>query len=256
MSSPFEISPVKSVIVLVLGLLTVIVCWTIPPAKEADDTGVVMDLPFQIGPLFGFHEDVSKAELEILPPDTTFARKSYGAIGSDQLDRILCSIVLSGREKRSIHRPERCLPGQGWNVIGSNVVDVPLASGHPLKVMALLLNRPVTLSNGTISHLEAYYLYWYVGRNVTTPYSFQRVMLTNWDLIVHRANQRWAYVIVMAPITEGFLPNGRTADQTLFMLKQFIRASVPSFVKMEMPSFQSAGISPKQVEAGLYATGH
>lgn len=235
-SSLLEISPRKSVVVLVLTVLTIGLCWLIPPAKVGDDTGVVMDgLPYQVGPLYGFTADVSRAELEILPHDTTFARKNYGVIGSDQLDRILCSIVLSGREKRSIHRPERCLPGQGWSVIGSNVVDVPLASGHPLSVTALLLNRPITLNNGTSTHLEAYYLYWYVGRNVTTPYSFKRVMLTNWDLVVQRANQRWAYVIVMGYVTKNLVPNGRDEAQTLTMLKTFIHESAPSFMKSEMP---------------------
>lgn len=259
-TSPLEIDSRKSVAVLALAVLTVAACWLIPPAKVGDDTGVVMELPYQVGPLYGFSMDVSRAELEILPPDTTFARKTYGTIGSSQLERILCSIVLSGSEKRSIHRPERCLPGQGWSVIGSTIVDVPLASGHPLAVTALLLNRPIMLTDGSTTHLEAYYLYWYVGRNVSTPYSFKRVMLTNWDLVVHRANQRWAYVIVMAPITQGFLPNGHSPEETLALLKTFIHDSVPSFVKSEMPDGGSSGaaLSPKRpINPGdsLYASG-
>jgi hypothetical protein len=152
----------------------------------------------------------------------------------------MCSIVLSGREKRSIHRPERCLPGQGWTVIGSNIIDVPLDSGHPLKVTALLLSRPQPMRDGTTRTLQSYYLYWYVGRTVSTPYSFVRVMLTNWDLVVHRFNQRWAYIIVTKPITGSIFPHGRNADQTLAELKDFIRAAAPSFVKSEMPAASGA----------------
>ncbi len=194
-----------------------------------------MELPYQVGSLAAYSANVSQAELSILPPDTTFARKTYGIPGSNEVDRILCSIVLSGREKRSIHRPERCLPGQGWSIRESQTVDVPLASGHPLAVTALLLGRPVTLRNGRASSLEAYYLYWYVGRRVSTPYSFERVMLTNWDLIVHRTNQRWAYVIVSANIMRGLEPNGLGPEETLGRLKTFIRDSIPFFVKSEMP---------------------
>ena len=230
------ISQRTSVIVLVLAVVTIVGCWLIPAANVGDETGVTMALPDHVGTLEGYYEPVSQAELEILPPDTTFARKTYGSPFADRLDRILCSIVLSGREKRSIHRPERCLPGQGWSVLDSKVIDVPLDSGHPLKVTALLLSRPVTLSDGTSRQLQSYYLYWYVGRKVSTPYSFVRVMLTNWDLVVNRFNQRWAYVIVSKPITEGFEPDGKNAEQTLDELKYFIRESVPAYVDSEAPS--------------------
>ena len=234
--TPPVISQRASVTVLVLAIVTVVGCWLIPAANVGDETGVTMALPDHVGTLEGYYEPVSQAELAILPPDTTFARKTYGSPFSDRLDRILCSIVLSGREKRSIHRPERCLPGQGWSVLDSKVIDVTLDSGHPLKVTALFLSRPVTLQDGTSRQLQSYYLYWYVGRKVSTPYSFVRVMLTNWDLVVHRFNQRWAYVIVSKPITEGFEPDGKNADQTLDELKYFIRESVPAYVNSEMPS--------------------
>jgi hypothetical protein len=235
MTAAPEIDPRKSVIVLVLAVITVVICWMIPSASEGDDTGVVMNLPDHVGLLAGFPAQVSQAELAILPPDTTFARQAYGSPDSNPFHRILCSIVLSGREKRSIHRPERCLPGQGWSVIGSTITDVPLASGHPLKATALLLSRPVTTSDGKTRNLEAYYLYWYVGRDVSTPYSFERVLLTNWDLVVHRKNQRWAYIIYMGYITQGFEPDGKSPEETLAGIKDFIRQSAPFFVKSEMP---------------------
>ena len=75
-----------------------------------------------------------------------------------------------------------------------------------------------------------------MGRSVSTPYSFVRVLLTNWDLIVHRFNQRWAYVICAAYVTKGFETPGRDQAQTLEQLKAFIRVAVPTFVKSEMPA--------------------
>jgi hypothetical protein len=236
----------NSWIVLALAIVTVVVCWLVPAANVGDETGVVMDLPDDIGNLEGVPQAISEAEHQILPPDTTFARKAYGPFSlpdSDWINRFTCSIVLSGREKRSIHRPERCLPGQGWSILDSQVIDVPLKSGHPLKVTALLLTRPVTLSNGTTRNLQFYYLYWYVGRKVSTPYSFVRVLLTNWDLVAHRFNQRWAYIICAAYVTDNFETNGRTAPQTLAQLKDFIRAAAPAFVKSEMPATAAASVS-------------
>ena len=232
----FSLDPRKGVVVLALALLTIGLCWLLPAEQAGSETGVVMELPYRIGPLWGSSEPVSQTELAVLPPDTTFARKTYGLPASDRLDQILCSIVLSGREKRSIHRPERCLPGQGWTVRDSQVVNVGLNSGRVLPVTALLLERSLTLENKQTVPLQSYYLYWYVGKNVSTPYSWQRVLLTNWDLIRYRLNQRWAYVIVSAYITGGLLPNGHGPEETLGNLKQFIRDSVPSFIKTEMPS--------------------
>ncbi|HUB66716.1 MAG TPA: exosortase-associated EpsI family protein [Candidatus Methylacidiphilales bacterium] len=236
-TSVMAVDPRKGAALLGLVLVTLAGCWLVPPEQAGSETGVIMNLPDRVGPLWAFPEEVSKTEMAILPPDTTFARKTYGPILSKRFDRILCSIVLSGREKRSIHRPERCLPGQGWSIRDSKVVSVDLASGHPLSVMALLLDRPVGLPNGQSFRLQSYYLYWYVGKEVTTPYSFERVMLTNWDLVRYRLNQRWAYVIVSAYITEGLGANGsgRTPEQTLDLLKEFIRESVPTFMKSEMP---------------------
>ena len=51
------VSPVLSqraaIIVLVLAVVTVMLCRFIPPASTGDETGVVMDLPDEIGGLEG-----------------------------------------------------------------------------------------------------------------------------------------------------------------------------------------------------------
>ena len=120
----------RAAFVLGLTLLTYLVCVLMPAPKAGGEAGVVMDLPSHIGQLYGNDEEVSKAELYILPQDTTFARKTYGDIGAPREKRILCSIVLSGAERRSIHRPERCLPSQGWRIDSSHTETIPLASGR------------------------------------------------------------------------------------------------------------------------------
>ena len=227
-----------SIIVLVLAFFTVGLCWIIPPANTGDEVGVKMDLPDDLGGLTSVDIPVSDAEKQILPPDTEFAGKAYGDYripDKDWLDRIVCKIVLSGREKRSIHRPERCLTGQGWTQVDSQIIDVPLQSGRSIKVTSLLVSRPITLNDGTTKQLRFCYLYWYVGRKVTTPYSWVRVILTNWDLVVHRSNQRWAYLICAAYPTDNFTPNGRSQEQTVNELKKFIALAAPKMMKSEAP---------------------
>jgi hypothetical protein len=230
----------KAGVIVGLTLLTLLVCWLAPAPKAGGEAGVVMELPYHVGPLYAFSEDVTPAELYILPKDTTFARKTYGLPDSPRNERILCSIILSGQEKRSIHRPERCLPSQGWRIDSSRTETVPLASGRSLGVTALLLERPVTLVDGRPFTLRSYYLYWFVGKDITTPYAFERILLTNWDLLFHRVNQRWAYVIVSANISQDWRPDGLGPGETLDMLKQFIHDSVPSYIKSEMPDTKAA----------------
>ena len=53
---------------------------------------------------------MSRSEYEALPKDTEFLKSAYtNAAGA----RISASIVLSGTARDSIHRPQRCLKGQG-----------------------------------------------------------------------------------------------------------------------------------------------
>jgi len=231
----------KSGFVLGLTLVTALICWLVPEPQVGGEAGVQMDnLPYHIGPLYAFSEPVSDVERYILPPDTSYTRKTYGDSSASRNERILCSIILSGKERRSIHRPERCLPGQGWRIDSSHTETVTLASGRPLQVTALLLERPTTSADGRPFTLRSYFLYWFVGKGVTTPFQFERILMTNWDLLLHRVNQRWAYVIVSANITKDWNPDGRSPEETLDMLKQFIRDSAPFYMISEMPQNQTA----------------
>jgi hypothetical protein len=50
-------------------------------------------------------------------------------------------------------------------------------------------------------------------------------------MLLHNTNHRWAYVIVSAPILDGFAPKGRNAEQTLELLKEFIATLAPQIIK-------------------------
>ena len=217
---------------LLLGLtaLLVALCLSTSSLGREAVAGVVMDLPGQVGDWYGVAQGVADGERLILPADTEIARKKYE---SPQRETILCSIVLSGSQKRSIHRPEECLPAQGWTLLGGEVVSVALHSGRTRKVMALIVGRPIRLPTGEQKELRAYYLYWFVGDGVTTPNHLERVWRTAWDRAVHHINHRWAYVNITAPILGGLVPGGKDEAQTLAMLEQFIADVVPSVEKEE-----------------------
>ena len=214
-----NVRPFLTVIVL-LALTALALVFTVD-VNVADRPGIRMALPAQLGPWSGrelrfchnvaclkdFTVDLlpqadtcpacgselhtmSLAEYEQLPKDTEFLKSRYtNAVG----DEIFVSLVLSGRERESIHRPERCLVGQGNNIEKNYVIEVPLAGRAPLGVMILETTRPRDTRAGK-QELTGYYAYWFAGQGRETPQHWERMFWLGWDRIVHSIAHRWAYI--------------------------------------------------------------
>jgi hypothetical protein len=232
--NPAPVAWWRSATLILLTGVAIWLCRESSPPDIAPEVGVLMDLPTLVGEYWGTDEPVSPSELALLPADTEFAKKVYQSLTGDTL---VAQIVLSGGEKRSIHRPEVCLPGQGWSIQSGEVIPVTLANGRSLDVMKLTLTRTIDVAPGKQRTLKSYFLYWFVGgKGTNTPYHWVRLAQTNWDMVVKKLQHRWAYVIVSANVLEGFRPGAKTDEQTLDMLKDFIRQAVPKFQISEMPA--------------------
>jgi len=216
----------QALLFLLLSGITIGLCLLTVPPTAGTVAGVVMNLPYRIGDWWGTEGEMAPAEKLALPADTSLVRKSYESASGDN---VICSIVLAGAEKRSIHRPEICLPAQGWTIRSSEVVPIPLHSGRVLEAMNLTLSRPQRMADGTEKELLAYYFYWFVGDGEITPYHWRRIWLTSWDRVAHHVNHRWAYVIVNSVITGSVTPDGKSAPETLAMMKAFAADIVPYF---------------------------
>ena len=223
----------RTAALVVLAAPTLLLCRESAPPDIAPEAGVVMELPTLVGEFWGTSEPVSPSELAMLPGDTAFAKKTYQDLSGTALN---AQIVLSGGEKRSIHRPEICLPAQGWTLQSGEVIPVTLSNGRTLDVMKLTVTRQVEVAPGERRAMKSYFLYWFVGKNTTTPYHWVRLAKANWDMVLSKIQHRWAYVIVSAPVLEGFKRDAKNDEQTLEMLKDFIRQAVPKFQISEMPS--------------------
>src|SRR3954470_20737184 len=98
-------------IVLLVGFSSV---FLLPKSGKSSPAGIAMELPHYVGEWIGTDAEVTQREREVLAKDTLFARKTYTNLAGDS---IYVSIVMSGDDMtNSIHRPERCLPAQGWNL--------------------------------------------------------------------------------------------------------------------------------------------
>ncbi|HYF36749.1 MAG TPA: exosortase/archaeosortase family protein [Prosthecobacter sp.] len=226
----------------VLVALTVLACRQAPEMRAGGESGVVMELPAGIGRFLGDPEEPSQAERDQLPADTEIVKMRFRspALSPATLDVANVTVVLAGAERRSIHRPEVCLDGQGWTLLDSKVIPVEIAPGQVLRVRDLYIERLWMGKDGQKKPLRAHYVYWFVGTDVTTPNNWTRVWLSSWDSIARNVNHRWAYPSVTAWVTENFAPEEigqrpRNSEETLAMITQLIRDLAPRFQKEFMP---------------------
>jgi hypothetical protein len=226
-TGPIRLPVWRSLLIVALAGITIGVCHITPDPNTASQPGVRMVLPEYPWGMLGEPQEISASEKQLLPSDTEFVRMTYH---SPKGDRIMASIVLAGGEKRSIHRPEVCLPAQGWYMRGGETIQIPMHEGPAIDAMKLDLQREVDGGPDKRILVKSIFLYWFVGKNCVTPHHWKRVFLTSWDRVFQQLNHRWAYVIVTSMVTEGLVRNGKNEAETLDMLKQFAAEIAPSFM--------------------------
>ena len=135
----------------------------------------------------------SWAESQLLPGDTVLLRKLYARPSGRQM---MVSIVVSGKEQASIHRPEICLVSQGHEVGGRSTFAVPLPGRGPLKVAGLDIFQRFRAGDGTMAEQRGYFAYWFVAPGRETPYHLDRMTRAAIDRVLFSRAYRWAYVSI------------------------------------------------------------
>lgn len=233
-----------------LILATLIV--TFPLARRADDVrydpepGVKLDLPATVGLWHGQQirycpsgtcqkawmtselagsekcpscgatlDEMAFSERVLLPGDTTLRRYEYRTPEGQQL---FVTLVLSGRERSSIHRPEACLSGAGSEIVGGETIEVPMAGRSPLPMRLLTTRR--SEQGRTI---YTFYAYWFVAKGRETASHADRLIAMASDRLFRGVTHRWAYLSVT-----GVMTPGSTAH--LDTLRAFVRDLQPLVV--------------------------
>lgn len=131
-------------------------------------------------------------EYEALPKDTEFIKSIYESPTGETL---YVSIVLTGRDRESIHRPERCLVGQGRTIRSRTVHEIPIPNRDPLGTMVFLNEMDLETPQGAIRH-SSFFAYWFVGQGRETPDHYMRMFWLAWDRVVNSVAHRWAYISI------------------------------------------------------------
>ena len=157
----------------------------------------------------------------VLPKDTVFGHRLYG-----NSNRVIdCQVILMGSDRSSIHKPEGCLMGTGFETISSEAAAIRIEKPHPydLPVRRLKLRRNVADADGNMRIQSGVFVYWFVADGEVTSEHVQRMWSMARGLLSTGVLQRWAYIICYSPCEPG------REEETFSDLKEFIAAAVPEF---------------------------
>ena len=135
------------------------------------------------------------------------------------------SVVLMGTDRTSIHQPQYCLTGQGWQIEQTEIETVPVDQPHSyqLPVNKLILGKDVAGPNGTPTRIQGLYVYWFVAENRLTAKHGQRMLDMGIEMLRTGVLQRWAYVSCFSICLPG------KEQATYDRIKDLIVATVPKF---------------------------
>jgi len=155
---------------------------------------VVCDAPtVRLGEMAGFESEAfppSEAELHVLPDDTIIDKRMYRSQDGAWYS---VSLIIGGRSKSSIHRPEMCLPSQGFLMADPRTCEV---SGVDWRLLTLTRRDAPNLA----------FAYTFFNQDgFRTDSHVARIFRDVWDRSVRGRIDRWAMVTV----------NGYPADSRL-----------------------------------------
>jgi hypothetical protein len=160
--------------------------------------------------------------LGYLPPDTSYEERLYTAPDGFQVQN---TVVLMGADRTSIHKPDYCLPGQGWHIDSKSVVNVPINGAQPyqLPVAKWFISASFQMPDGHAEKRSGIYAFWFVADNEQTPDFYGYLRRLTRDFLFTGVLQRWSYVSYFTTCEPG------QEDAAFARLEKLIAASVPEF---------------------------
>ena len=129
---------------------------------------------------------ISEAERTILPADTVMDKRRYTSPEGE----FMVSAVVGGRSKSSIHRPELCLPAQGFQMTLPRTVEAGDAEWHV-----------VTLARRETSSMGFAYTFFNQDGYRTSSH-LRRIFRDVWDRSVRGRIDRWVMLTVHSSVSD------------------------------------------------------
>jgi len=155
---------------------------------------------------------ISLGEKRDLPSDTTIVKRTYRSVSGGESYTV--SVVISGRSRGSIHRPELCLPAQGFVMESVGTYPLHVLGGKPHQARIIHAQHSSSLHAQALSREAALGLnivqssssssqkfslaYWFISRQHENTSHVQRTLIDIWDRSIHNRINRWSMVAINA----------------------------------------------------------
>lgn len=230
---------------LLFGALATV--YVLPNRGNFAQSSVKTEPPLVFGEWTGQKTLPTIKESQILDKDTTFNKATYHCFDLPELNNakgeifdsyINLSIVKSGTNvNNSIHRPERCLLGQGHHDIRSIPDVLVTPSGRSIDLKRLTTWFPIAPANegdpafpiGFISY------YYFVGHKKLSNDHWQRTISDIRDRLINGTDQQWAFIMVSMPYSLSKDPNQSEKNKQIAdkKIRQFLAELTDQIIKWD-----------------------
>ena len=156
---------------------------------------------------------VSPGERNLLPASTPIFRRVYSRPGHPD---VTATVVFSGMERRSIHRPQVCLVAQGNRITDEYSYAAKPGPGGTVPLRVLELSRPAPDAPG--GAVRSVYAYWLFNPERETDSHLARFAWMTVDNVVRSYRPRWGYASVAIP-RDPLRPDAWKAELDAFLLR-------------------------------------
>lgn len=213
-----------------------------PGLKATPLPGTVVmkfDLPEKVLDFTSTNLPTAEEALNYLPQDTSYAQRLYHEADTNWSPEgfwVSANVILMGTDRSSIHKPEYCLPGHGWQIQNKAEVQLTIQAPEPyqMPVAKWTVGRAEKAADGSMRQISGLYVFWFVADNEQTVQNNERQWWMTRDLLRTGVLQRWAYVSYFVQCWPG------QEDAAFERLSRLISASVPEFQWPPRPAASSA----------------
>lgn len=147
---------------------------------------------------------------------------------------VVATVIQGGMGKRTLHRPEVCLPGQGWSITDRLPIPIKLANGRIIQATLLRMFRDYEPVPGQRKRMRAMNIYWYIGSDGTTSADYyDHIRISYMDGVFKNLTHRWAMAHFFAPLPDTDILIGDPMQDVAALeeLRDFAGRMAPEFMK-------------------------
>ena len=200
-----------TLIASVIMILTMVSLNYISHAEIINPNKPFSTFPKQIGEWKGVESRFDQEIYDVLGVDDSIL-SNYSTSDGRHV-QLYIGFYQSQKEGDLIHSPKNCMPGGGWNIVQTSLVEIPMQNTDSGKAKTIKL----ILQNGSQKQVV---LYWYQsrGRIISSEY-LQKIYLVIDAITRHRTDG--SFVRLIAPVTNG------DEEKALNTLKDFATQLMP-----------------------------